>query len=406
MSYSWSTFTITTSTYTVANTFAYDCYYVDTSVSNTAITITLPTTSGNGGSSVLFISVTSIEGGDTANNAVTIQTSSTSTQSIITTGVSQTNLVKNGYLQLRAQDNGSTGLWTVPAQNPTVSGNFGDGMDGTVTATTSTLTNDMYYQNLIVPTGVTLNTAMFRVFVNGLLTMQGTGTISCTGNAGGTGASGAGGAGATALAAGSLGSGSGGAGSAGGTNSANGAPGTATSNMVGNQGGTGGNAAARTGALPGTATFLPATSGGTGAFSSRPLKNIVNATNGRSPGNTVWNFGNGGGGGAGGAANSGGGGGGGGGGYVYLAARFIVVTGTGSAISANGGNGGAAGGTEGGGGGGGGGGAVVIITQTPNLTSNFTGLTVSANGGAGGAGVGGGLAGTAGSAGPTAILGS
>src|SRR5579872_2711356 len=98
MSFSYSTFTITTSTYTVANVYAYDLYYVDTSVSNNSITITLPTTASNGGNRVRFMSVTSVAAGDTTTNTVTIQTFSSS-ESIDYTGVTQRILPKDAHLQ-------------------------------------------------------------------------------------------------------------------------------------------------------------------------------------------------------------------------------------------------------------------------------------------------------------------
>jgi len=66
----------------------------------------------------------------------------------------------------------------------THSEDFGDGSDGDVTISgTTTLTSDMYYNNLVV-TG-TLNTANWRVFVKG--TLSGNGTIQNNGGNGGNG---------------------------------------------------------------------------------------------------------------------------------------------------------------------------------------------------------------------------
>ncbi len=394
---------MTTATFTVPDTFSYDAYFVDTSVNNTSIVITLPTTVGNGGGPVQFISVTSVQGGDTNSNTITVVTAVPASQSIIVTGVSQSVVPKNGYLMLRAQDNTTTGLWLTSALNQYQDGAYGDGSDGTVTATTSTLGLDMYYQNLIVPNGVTLNTNSFRVFVNGLLTMEGTGHITNNGTVGGNGAAGtagaAGAAGATNVYTG------GGGGGAGGTNSAVGAAAGSALNAVGGTGGNGGATVAPAAAhLGGAGGNSPVTAAN---GSTKVVKSTINAISGLMPSGAKYASGGGGGGGAGGAAGSGGGGGGGGGGILMLAARFIVVTGTGSSITANGGTGGNGGGAVGSGGGGGGGGAVIIITQTPNLTTNFTGLTVTANGGAGGTGVGtGSNAGVVGAAGVVNFLSS
>ena len=72
---------------------------------------------------------------------------------------------------------------------PVSVGFYGDGSDGAVTlGTNTTLTRDMYYSSLDLST-YTLNTAGFRVYVNGLLT--GTGKIkTLTGGNGGNAATG------------------------------------------------------------------------------------------------------------------------------------------------------------------------------------------------------------------------
>lgn len=65
---------------------------------------------------------------------------------------------------------------------------FGDGSDWDVTTVwTVTLTSDMYYNNLVVNTWTTLNTAWYRVFVK--WTISWTWTINRNGNAWGAGAS-------------------------------------------------------------------------------------------------------------------------------------------------------------------------------------------------------------------------
>jgi len=85
----------------------------------------------------------------------------------------------------------------------------GDGSDGSSTLNASTsLTRDTYYSNLTVATGVVLNTANYRIFVSGTLTVNG--TISNNGNNGGNGgnavanASGTPGAASTSTPAGTL----------------------------------------------------------------------------------------------------------------------------------------------------------------------------------------------------------
>lgn len=51
---------------------------------------------------------------------------------------------------------------------------YGDGQDGNVTVSSNTtITSDMYYNNLTVNSGVILNTNGFRIFVKGTLTNNG-----------------------------------------------------------------------------------------------------------------------------------------------------------------------------------------------------------------------------------------
>ena len=77
-------------------------------------------------------------------------------------------------------------------------GLFGDASDGDVTISgNTTLTRDMYYNNLTINTGVVLTTAGYRVFVKDTLTTNGTGAIRWNGNPGGDGGVGPNGQGGT-----------------------------------------------------------------------------------------------------------------------------------------------------------------------------------------------------------------
>ena len=65
---------------------------------------------------------------------------------------------------------------TVNGSPVTNANTFGDGSDGNVTISSDTsLTTDMYYNNLTINTTFTLNPNGFRIFVKGTLTMGGTG---------------------------------------------------------------------------------------------------------------------------------------------------------------------------------------------------------------------------------------
>lgn len=89
-------------------------------------------------------------------------------------------------------DDDTTGTW--PIARGWVGGTpyFGNGQDGDVTiaAWTTTLTRDMFYNNLILQTGAILEAAGFIVFVAWTLTQQGTGLIRNNGGAGGNGGTG------------------------------------------------------------------------------------------------------------------------------------------------------------------------------------------------------------------------
>lgn len=121
-----------------------------------------------------------------------------------------------------------------PIRNQSI---FGDGSDGDVTISVdTTLTSDMYYNNLTVNSGKILNTGGYKVFVKNTLTNNG--TIGRPGNAGGDGQNngGVGGTAAASLADGTLSGSLGGKGGAngvsigGGSNAGN--PGTAGSNQT------------------------------------------------------------------------------------------------------------------------------------------------------------------------------
>ena len=268
------------------------------------------------------------------------------------------------------------------------SGHFGDASDGDVTlgAGVTTLTRDMYYQNLVVPVGATLVAGGFRVFcrsavVEGVMHHDGS---AGTGGGGGAPVGGVGAAGNEAT--GPLGAGR--DGGDGGQDSV-GAPAEPTlldgggfGHSLGGVGGDGGAGGVRAG---GVSTSPIAPPGGV-----RHAHIALGASNtGR-----ILRGGCGGGGGGADHPTAFGGGGGGGGGVVSLHALQLSGSGV---IRANGGAGGAgaqAAANNAGGGGGGGGGAVLIVSRR----STFTGSIVAA-GGPGGAGAGGGAAGAAGAAG-------
>ncbi len=235
---------------------------------------------------------------------------------------------------------------------------FGSGADGDVTISGNTsLTKDMFYNNLTVNNAITLNASGYRIYVKGTLTNNG--TIS---NAGGNGGNSSAGAGGTAGAAGATGSlGGGAAGAAGVFSSGNGAcengvNGAAISSSVGSAGGNGG----------GAQSANPATGGTAGAVTASKVfpRVITLADQMIETGSTIAIMKGGSGGASGGSScrsinnpvvQTGGGGG--GGGIVFISALTIINAGS---INANGGNAGtgsvttdtgAAGGSGGGGGG-------------------------------------------------------
>ena len=255
---------------------------------------------------------------------------------------------------------------------------FGDGSDGSATlSANTTLSRNMYYVNLTIPSGVVVTTNGFGIYV--LDTLYLSGTISASGgNASGRTA----GISYTAQILGS--------GSAGGTGGAAGAAGVAgltltSGTRCGGLGGSGGSGAAAAG-VAGSGTVIPEANGG-----QRILFTLSHALRCRDLNNVRLNGGSGGGGGGGGTSTTGGGGGS-GGGMVLLMARYISGNGN---VIATGGNGGNAIGTGNGGGGGGGGGGVILLGTLTDLQT----ITVNVNGGIGGTRTGTGANGANGSIG-------
>lgn len=250
---------------------------------------------------------------------------------------------------------------------------FGDGSDGDVTlgAGSTTMTRDMFYRNLTIPSGSTL-TGGSRVFVSGTLQIDAGGSIDRSGVAAvGATAGTTAPAGANSVTAGTSGfnglNTNGGAGAGGGASAY-----ASTSGAGGNgSGGTGGASASVT---------ATASRGG--------LRNLLSMIGGYSLGTTLNQVivGPSGGSGAGNGTQPGGGAGA-GGGTVVVVAKNLILNGT---IKSNGGAGGDAPNANTGGGGGGCGGMVLVTYHTISGTGV---ANITANGGTGGAGNGTGTAG-------------
>ena len=243
---------------------------------------------------------------------------------------------------------------------------FGDGSDGDVTISSiTTLTRDMFYNNLTVDAGVTLNPGGYRIFVKGTLTNNG--TIARNGN------DASGSSGAAALSAGTLG-GSGKGGDAGDTTSGGGGGGAGaifiSAKTIDNNGtisanggdgvsatGSGNNAAGQaggavnpslggSGGTGGGDNNGPAGAGGTAAQAKSGGRALPVAISGWETYGTAAKIGSGGGGGGGGSDSgygSGFGGGGGGGGtllFVYNSASWATEQVNGGAAGGNYGAGG------------------------------------------------------------------
>lgn len=289
----------------------------------------------------------------------------------------------------------------------------GAGADGDVTISSNTsLSRDMYYNNLTINNGIILNPNGYRIFVKGAINCVGTGKIASNGNNAGNGGNSGGGnpgsagtAGAIAYSSGTLPIplvGKAGAApnaySGGGVQGNGGANGADQAKALGNQhavaGGTGGS-----GQRPGYSVF----GGGTGGTAGQKTGSILAYPAGFNSaynlfdvsGGTIAQFGvapSSGSGGAGAPGNSSGGGtnwyGGAGGGSgssggcVWICATTIINLNV-EAIGGNGGNGGNGwyvGSTEysgvGGGGAGGNGGVIIIIyRKATTITTNVAGGT-------------------------------
>jgi len=274
---------------------------------------------------------------------------------------------------------------------------FGNGVDGNATiSATTTLTSDMFYNNLTLSASGELVTNGYKVYVANTLSGSGLlnwGNPTVGGTGGDTGSCSGGGAGS---AGGSSGSGQfksapGGAGSAG--------SGAITSGIATSTGGTGGNGAA-TGFGTGAGAGAVSVQNKVAQFANMTLHGVdISYALGTT---TAYKSGTGGGGGGAGGTNggcggAGGGGGGAGGGVVLVAAKNWAGTFTIKSVGALGGNGGNGGGSSGSGGGGGGGagGSSIMVYGT----KTWTGLYNLVGGAGGNGGTGGGGAGNNGSAG-------
>ncbi len=279
---------------------------------------------------------------------------------------------------------------------------FGDGSDGDVTvsaSTTTTLTRDMYYDNLVV--NGTINTGGYRIFVKG--TISGSGTVANNGNNGSNGT--AGGSGGAAGAAGTATVGyftntAGGIGGAGKQNGSgnSGTAGTTIANALsttsGGNSGYGGGYNGATGA--GAGVYSSTTTAALTRFAISKFQTVagvdINSAGGTVKYTSAAAGGGGGGGGSsgGGAISGGGGGGGASGGIVAIFAKNWTGTFTISSTGGNGGDGGAgaSGGGHvsggGGGGGGGNGGYVFTVYGVKTWTGSYT-LTAGSGGTAGAA---------------------
>lgn len=300
---------------------------------------------------------------------------------------------------------------------------FGDGSDGNVTVSSgiTTLTRDMYYNNLTISGTGSIRTTGYRVFVYGTLdiTAAPAGAITATGlngnSASGSSAPTAQSAqpigtvgsyanisnpGATGVAGGTA-SGANGGGSAGAATNRGGNQSAATSGGAGGTGssGSGGSGSATRGATAFTDVNRVLNTQVFGVIPATGLLiQITGGQSGRANGS----------GGGDGTAGGGGGNGGNGGGVLALFANIINRGGStaASCITARGGNGGDGGnaiaGNRGGGGGGdgGGGGYVLLVFNTLSGSTATNAIEVSGgNGGNGGNGLGTGTGGDAGASG-------
>jgi hypothetical protein len=290
---------------------------------------------------------------------------------------------------------------------------FGDGRDGDVTYSsgTTTLTRDMYYNNLSLTGTAILNPDGYKIYVKGTLSVAVGAKIQRNGNNGGNGGGaslgtgGTAGTAGTALTQGTLNADI--AGSAGSAGSAYGSGVSSPSGVAANPSYSNISSAAGAGGSAGTSTrganyntfanFVSVLSG----LLNTPSVNLATVASVFGT-NTQYKGLAGASGGAGGAsgtpngnAGGGGGGGGGSGGVIWICAKTVNNLGTFEALGGNGGNGGdgnagggGTGGQGGGGGGGGSGGVLYLIHRT--LTSLGTVTLTGGTGGTGGTGPSGG----------------
>ena len=238
---------------------------------------------------------------------------------------------------------------------------FGDGSDGDVTVTAdTTLTRDMFYNNLNVAGGVTLKSNGFRIFVRNTLTLGTNAVIDNSGSNGGTP--------------------TGGSGAPGGTLGGGGGGGTGASSYGGGGGGGGGCILVVARTVSWGAGSRMVARGGNGGNGARSFTAANGAPGGSLP------YGIGGAGGAGGTTEGAGGAGGSTNPALRTSVRSPIVAVAWFSVGLLGGGGGGGGGgcsAIGGnssGGGGGGGGAIVV------LYSSFSGTpTLDVSGGARGA---------------------
>lgn len=281
---------------------------------------------------------------------------------------------------------------------------FGDGSDGDVTiSSNTTISRDMYYNNLTINSGFTLNPSGYRVFVKNTFTTIGTGKLARNGNNGSNGAQAVAGAGGLALAAGTIyGSDVGGQGGL----ASNGIGGTSSTNSIGTltKAGDGGN--------DNISPFYLGGIGGTSVATTTPTstpklpvglltifleKNGVFLTSSSSGGGGASSSNA--------SGNRGGGGGGTAGGIILLVAKNIILSANNSitALGGNGGNGGNSVGLFDGSGGGGGNGGVIILVYKTISGTTLTASSACAGGAAGLKGTGG-TNGTNGNAGTVGVI--
>lgn len=272
-------------------------------------------------------------------------------------------------------------------------GLFGDGSDGNVTlSVNTTLTRDMYYDDLTINSSSTLSPDGFRVFVKDTLTIDAGSKIDRSGNNGTNAVVNLAGIAGTAFARLNRplnNNGSGGSGGAGSTGvGANGSVAILINASAGGAGIPGGNGGAgvSAGGNGGNSSSIAFINAPIGYLNTNPIYGTYPVQGGMGGGGGA------GGGGGGGVAGGGGGGGGAGGSVLLVFARHMILNGQINANGGNGGNGGtpAAGGSAkggGGGGGAGGGGAIFVCYQDFSGAGSINALSgTSGTGGIGQAG--------------------